>query len=116
MLQINNRVVTGIAVMEYLLKNYDKTVVAREIAREAEINENAITVLTPQLVRAGLVASEKGVYGGLRATNKDATLWDVVSAVSLPIKNAPPCESWESMWAFFERTLKRTLIIDLVDK
>lgn len=117
MLIINNRVVIALSIAEYLIKNYDRTIVAREIAKECGITESIITTLSPDLVRAKIISTEKGMCGGLKAVSDEISLYDVVSAVALPA-NLPTglhSESWSQMWSYIERTLKRTKLKDLIE-
>ncbi|MCL6503074.1 MAG: Rrf2 family transcriptional regulator [Pirellulales bacterium] len=76
----------------YLADHADRPHTAREIAKASHVPLGYLSKVLQELVRAGLVASQRGLHGGFRLARSPAklTVWDVIQAVD-PIRRIRTC-------------------------
>lgn len=75
------------AVLELALHPEIECIASSEIARQQRIPAPFLAKIIARLAAAGIVATQRGVNGGIRLTRpaKDITLLDVVEAIDGPI-------------------------------
>ena len=114
MIAITNRTVRALGIVEQLLLTTGRLNV-RTISEMTGMSYNTVQDLTPDLVRGRVIKATKGYCGGLDLVSRDVTLWEVAHAVESPISDS--CSStWAEISAFFERTMKRTIVQQLMKK
>jgi Rrf2 family protein len=76
----------------FLADNPDRPHTAREISKVAQVPLGYLSKVLQELVRAGLVASQRGLHGGftLLPSPSKLTVWDVIEAVD-PLRRIRTC-------------------------
>ena len=73
--------------LQYLARKYDEVVPVKEIAKNFQFPEKHMAKIFQNLVKAGLLLSERGIGGGFRLAKKPEkiNLIDIIVAVDGPI-------------------------------
>lgn len=76
----------------YLADNPDRPHTAREIAKASQVPLGYLSKVLQELVRAGLVSSQRGLHGGFTLVPPPSrvTVWDVIEAVD-PLRRIRTC-------------------------
>ena len=110
----------------------ERPVLAREIAKQADIPNKYLSKVLNDLVRYGILSSTRGVGGGFRLRRRSSTLKlvdvirpfdDVLAPRRCPFGKARcsdehPCsmhDQWKPVTQAYRRFLEHTTVADIVD-
>lgn len=114
MITISEKSAQALQILELMFTRKDSVWSGSFISRELGIGVDLVFDRNRAMSRAGILRSFRGHSGGFRIEKDDVNLWEVACAVENQIPPETQSEPWQHLSSYFERTLKRTRIIDLL--